>query len=404
MKQEQQDQGQGQYRVAQNQFSSQLLQARRLEGTGQLAGGIAHEFNNILTAIIALAEFAARDVAPGSAAREDIDEIRKEATKGARLVRHLLAFGRRQMARPELLHIGTIFQEVEPLLQRLVGERVLLSTDVAENLPLVEVDRAQLELVLLELVSNGADAMEAGGTLGVAVRPVVGSGDSAYQGRSGSFVEITVRDTGRGIDPAVRGKMLEPFFTTKGETHSGLGLSMVTSVAREYGGSFTIDSGELGTIARLLLPVSAKSPVTADYTLAARAEPGNETILVVEDEVSVRTVICRSLRGRGYNVLEAKNGEDALLVAERHSAPIHLVVTDVVMPEMGGTELFHHLRRWYPTMRILFISGYARGSIPPEAFEGGEGAGFLAKPFTLEQLSAEVHRIISRPRSQPSSE
>jgi two-component system cell cycle sensor histidine kinase/response regulator CckA len=130
---------------------------------------------------------------------------------------------------------------------------------------------------------------------------------------------------------------------------------------------------------------------------------GNETLLVVEDETAVRNVICRSLRGRGYNVLEAKNGEDALLVAERHNAPIHLVVTDVVMPEMGGTELYGHLRRWYPTMRILFISGYTKGAIPPEALEEGGGAGFLPKPFTLDQLAAEVRRVIMLPRPRVAS-
>ena len=136
-----------------------------------------------------------------------------------------------------------------------------------------------------------------------------------------------------------------------------------------------------------------------------RATPhdGNETILVVEDEAAVRNVICRSLRGRGYNIIEAKNGEDALLAAERHNAPIHLVVTDVVMPEMGGTELFHHLRRWYPRMRMLFISGYTKGAIPAEALEAGAGAGFLPKPFTLDQLGAEVRRVLSMPRQQESS-
>lgn len=388
--------------IAQQRLQMQLLQSKRMESAGHLAGGIAHEFNNILTAILALTDFAAREIGPDAPARDDLEEIRQQATKGARLVRHLLAFSRRQLLRTEVVQLGAIFQELEPLLQRLVSERVLIAADISNDSRPVEVDRAQIELVLLELISNASDAMENGGTLSIAVRPItIAKGPASNGMPPGVYAQLTVQDTGTGVDPAIANRLLEPFFTTKGEAHPGLGLAMVDRVIQQHGGSVTLAShpGQ-GTVVRILLPASGQmAPPEADYSPAqAGDQGGNETILVVEDETSVRMVICRSLRDRGYHVIEAKNGEDALLVAERHNAPIHLVVTDVVMPEMGGADLFRHLRRWYPTMRILFISGYTKGAIPPEALEEGSGSGFLPKPFSLDQLANEVRRVIGLPR------
>ena len=385
--------------AAHQRLQFQLLQAKRMESTGQLAGGIAHEFNNILTAILALAEFVARTLPADSPARGDTNEIREQATKGARLVRHLLAFSRRQLLRTEAVHVGAIMQELEPLLQRLVSERILIATGVTADTRAVEIDRAQFELVLLELVSNASDAMQEGGILSIDVQPVTLA--SHHTLPPGTYVQMTFRDDGAGIDPNHREHVFDPFFTTKGEGHTGLGLAMVEGVIQQHGGSIGMESqqGE-GTTVTLLLPVAKTEPQTPAAAPATPApQEANETILVVEDEVAVRAIICRSLRSRGYEVLEAKNGEDALLVAERHKAPIHLVVTDVVMPEMSGPELYRHLRRWYPRMRILFISGYAKGAIPPEALEEGKGGGFLAKPFTIEHLLGEVRRMLDAPRA-----
>jgi PAS domain S-box-containing protein len=385
----------------QQRLQFQLLRSKRMETTGQLAGGVAHEFNNILTAILALAEFTNRALPQGSPARRDVEEIREQATKGARLVRHLLAFSRRQLLRTESTHLGPVFQELEPLLQRLISERVLIATDIAAETRPVEIDRAQFELVLLELISNASDAMDAGGTLSIEVRSVDVAGHPSVP--DGPYVEILVKDTGMGVDPAHREHVFDPFFTTKGEGHTGLGLAMVEGVVSQHGGAIGMDSlpGE-GTTVTLLLPAGRRpTPIVAMPALAEDSSlEATETILVAEDETAVRHVICRSLRARGYDVLEAKNGEDALLVAERHNAPIHLVVTDVVMPNMNGTELFHNLRRWYPRMRVLFISGYAKNAIPPEALDEGSGAVFLAKPFTIEQLLGEVRRLIQAPRQK----
>jgi two-component system, cell cycle sensor histidine kinase and response regulator CckA len=383
----------------QQRLQFQLLRSKRMESTGQLAGGVAHEFNNILTAILALSEFAVRGLPADAPSRSDIDQIREQATKGARLVRHLLAFSRRQFLRTESTHLGPVLQELEPLLQRLISERIFIATDVAPGTPAVEIDRAQMELVLIELISNASDAMDAGGTLTVDVRPIEIASHTSLP--PGAYVQVTLQDTGPGVDPASRERVFEPFFTTKGEGHTGLGLAMVEGVILQHGGSIGMDSvpGE-GTRVTLLLPASrreASAPLVTTSPLEVTGE-ANETILVVEDEATVRNVVVRSLRSRGYEVLEAKDGEDALLVAERHNAPVHLVVTDVVMPHMNGTELFHHLRRWYPRMRVLFISGYARSAIPPEAFEEGKGAAFLAKPFTIEQLLNEVRQLIQSPR------
>jgi PAS domain S-box-containing protein len=383
----------------QQRLQYQLLQSKRMESTGQLAGGVAHEFNNILTAILALAEFAGKGLPAESTARRDIEGIREQATKGAKLVRHLLAFSRRQLLRTESTHLGPVLQELEPLLQRLISERILISADIAEETRAVDIDRAQIELVLLELVSNAADAMEDGGSLDIDIQSVELENHQSLP--RGHYVRMTLRDNGAGVDPAIRDRVFDPFFSTKGDGHPGLGLAMVEGVISQHGGSIGMESlpGE-GTTVTLLLPASRRitpmaMPVVDNVDSGAEA---TETILVVEDETAVRNVIVRCLRSRGYEVLEAKHGEDALLVAERHNAPIHLVVTDVVMPNMNGTELFHHLRRWYPRMRVLFISGYAKSAIPQEAFEEGQGAAFLAKPFTIDQLMTEVRRMVAAPR------
>jgi two-component system cell cycle sensor histidine kinase/response regulator CckA len=383
--------------VEQQKLQNRLLQSKRMESTGLLAGGMAHEFNNILTAILALADFVARGLPRDATVRNDVEEVRQQALKGSRLVRHLLAFSRRQLLRTEVVHLGSVFAEIEPLLQRLVSERILISTNTSHDTRPVEVDRGLMELVLLELVSNASEAMGAGGTLSIDLQPV-SIGDHPVL-RAGEYVDIVVQDSGPGLDPAAESRLTEPFYTTKGGEHSGLGLAMVESVVQQHGGFLSLESSVGGgTAVHIFLPVAGVA-VAPEVVPADTGATGNETVLVVEDEQAVRSIICRSLRDRGYNVLEAKNGEDALLVAEKHNAPIHLVVTDVVMPEMGGPDLYYNLRRWYPTMRILFISGYAKGSIPPEALEDGTKAGFLAKPFTLEQLLTEVRRMIERPRT-----
>jgi two-component system cell cycle sensor histidine kinase/response regulator CckA len=382
--------------VEQQKLQNRLLHSKRMESTGLLAGGMAHEFNNILTAILALADFTIKSLPADVSSREDLEELRQQALKGSKLVRHLLAFSRRQLLRTEVVHLGSIFIELEPLLQRLVSERILISTNTSHDTRPVEVDRGLIELVLLELVSNASDAMEQGGTLTIDLQPVSVSGHAVL--RPGEYVEILVQDSGSGVDPSHGRRMTEPFFSTKGGDHAGLGLAMVEGVIQQHGGFLSLESSVgAGTAVHILLPV-AGSALPPSAVVVDGGEPASETVLVVEDEQAVRSIVCRSLRDRGYTVLEAKNGEDALLVAEKHNAPIHLVVTDVVMPEMGGPDLYYHLRRWYPSMRILFISGYAKGSIPPEALEDGTKAGFLAKPFTLDQLLAEVRRMIQRPR------
>jgi CheY-like chemotaxis protein/anti-sigma regulatory factor (Ser/Thr protein kinase) len=279
---------------------------------------------------------------------------------------------------------------------------VLFAVDVDPRTPPVEIDRAQFELALLELVSNATDAMASAGTVTIGAQPdSIGRNGASGAGQ----VRITVRDTGAGFDPSLASRVTEPFYTTKGEGHTGLGLAMVDGVVSQHHGKLTFETNPGGgMVASIFLPASARRPVEHPHQATEKSVTGgNETILVVEDESAVRSVMCRSLRARGYEILEAKNGEDALLIAEKHNAPIHLVVTDVVMPEMGGTELFSHLRRWYPTMRTLFISGYTKGAIPEEALEAGGGAGFLPKPFTLDQLAAEVRRVIALPRSTAKS-
>src|SRR4051812_7919808 len=244
----------------QQRLQYQLLQSKRMESTGQLAGGVAHEFNNILTAILALGEFASRALPTDSPVRRDIEEIREQAGKGARLVRHLLAFSRRQLLRTESTHLGPVLQELEPLLHRLISERILISTDVAPDTRAVDIDRAHIELVVLELVANASDAMEGNGTIDIEIRSVDLEQHHALP--RGSYVQLKLIDTGTGVDPAHREQVFEPFFTTKGEGHPGLGLAMVEGVISQHGGAIDMESvpGE-GTSVTVLLPATKHAPI-----------------------------------------------------------------------------------------------------------------------------------------------
>lgn len=411
--------------TAQRALEAQLLQVKRMETVGRLAGGIAQEFNNINTAILGLVEFVLKDLPPQSPVRHDLEEVTRQAHRGSRLARHLLAFSGRQIIATDRVKVGEMLRALEPLLQRLASERIWLTMDLGEVDPPVRADPSQLEVVIFELVQNACDAIGERGSIVISTRVAKASETplAASVPPDVDVVIIEVRDSGGGMSSRAAASAVEPFFSTKpSHGHLGLGLAMVYGVMRQLGGSTAIhaaEGDESGTVATLFLPTAGGAergaPEAPSRAAGARAErealltpsssvpaisphqlTGNETVLVVEDEEPVRDVICRALRGYGYNVLEAKNGEDAITVAGRYGAPVHIVVSDVVMPEMDGRALFEHLRGWYPRLRFLFISGYARGNLGAEQL-GSPATQFLAKPFSMNTLVSEVRRLLDTP-------
>ena len=411
--------------TAQRALEAQLLQVKRMETVGRLAGGIAQEFNNINTAILGLVEFVLKDLPLQSPVRDDLEEITQQAHRGSRLARHLLAFSSRQIITTDRVKVGHMLRTLEPLLQRLASERIWLTLDLGEMDPPVRADPSQLEVVVFELVQNACDAIGERGSIVIGTR-VTKASETPLAGSTPperDVVIIEVRDSGAGASLRPAASAPEPPYSTKpSQGRLGLGLAMVYGVMRQLGGSIAIHAAEgdlRGTVATLYLPTAggtdaAEVPSTVERAPAGREAlltppssahaisphqlTGNETVLVVEDEEPVRDVICRALRGYGYNVLEAKNGEDAITVAGRYGAPVHIVVSDVVMPEMDGRVLFEHLRGWYPHIRFLFISGYARGNLGAEQL-GSPATQFLAKPFSMNTLVAEVRRLLDAPRA-----
>jgi two-component system cell cycle sensor histidine kinase/response regulator CckA len=381
---------------------AQLQQAKRIESVGRLAGGVAQEFNNINTAILGLVEFVGAVLPPGKTGREDLDEITNQAMRGARLARHLLSFSGRQVLSAHAVSVDDSLRSMQPLLERLVGERAWLTLDLTHEDAHIHADESQLELVIFELVINAAEAIGDRGSIAIATRKRL-IDDAAIPAPtgvpSGVYVEISVRHSGTGMSDASRALAFDPLYTTKSQDgHLGFGVAMACGVVQQLGGFISTTSVDpAGTEICIFLPVVRTGSPATPVPSTSAAAGGNETILVVEDEDAVRAVVTRGLRALGYRILEANHGEDALDIAAAYGAPIHMVVSDVVMPQMDGRELFDRLRTWYPNIRFLFISGYTRGAITGEELQGA-ATRFLAKPFSIDQLATEVRSLFDLPR------
>jgi two-component system, cell cycle sensor histidine kinase and response regulator CckA len=376
-----------------------FAQSQKMQAIGQLAGGVAHDFNNVLTAIIGYSDLLLANHRPTDPSFQDIMQIKQNANRAAGLVRQLLAFSRRQTLRPEVLQLGDVLSELQMLLRRLVGEKINLDLRHGRDLWLVKADLNQFEQVVINLVVNARDAMPDGGRIELRVNNL-NAADCARLGEEAlpraDYVMIEVEDTGTGIAQEVREKIFEPFFTTKEVGKgTGLGLSMVYGIVKQTGGFVFCDSAVgLGTTFRILLPryvarpeeeETRKEPVkkaTADLT-------GHGTILLVEDEEAVRAFGARALTARGYTVLEAANGAEALELVDKNPGKIDLIVSDVVMPEMDGPTMFGELRKRGVGAKVIFVSGYAEEAFAKNLPEG-QDFGFLAKPFTLKQLIEAV--------------
>jgi nitrogen-specific signal transduction histidine kinase/CheY-like chemotaxis protein len=391
----------------------QLRHSRKMEAIGRLAGGVAHDFNNLLTAITGYSELLLTDPVKDkewrhgpSEDRKSLEEIRRAADKAATLTRQLLAFSRRQVLSPKVINLNRAVGDMDSMIRRVIGDSVELITVLDPDLGDVWVDPGQIEQVILNLSLNARDAMPKGGqltleTANVELEGAIARGELFLV--PGPYVMLAVSDTGLGMDEEVKSHLFEPFFTTKEEKEgaSGLGLSAAYGIVKQSGGTIAVETERgRGTTFKVYLPRADKGAAVRRGGRTPMSLHGEETVLLVEDEEAVRTLIREILAMHGYKVLEARSGGEAVLVSQRNEGPIHLLLTDVVMANMSGRELADHLRPLRPEMRILFISGYgeeaalgeagARGAAP-----GGRGdASFLAKPFTPKTLAMKVREVL----------
>jgi PAS domain S-box-containing protein len=384
-------------------LEDQLRQAQKMEAVGQLAGGIAHDFNNLLTAILGSTELLLADTAPNDSRREDLQEISRASHRASALVRQLLAFSRKQVMQARLVNLNTIVHEMGSMLRRVVGERIALRLDLDQGLGHITADPGQLEQVIANLGVNARDAMPDGGTLTIATANVNAPGVAGAEEAlppGGPLVALSVSDTGTGMDEHVLAHLFEPFFTTKELGRgTGLGLATVYGIVRQSGGQIQVASrpGEGSTFTAYFPRVEADSRAASATPLPEPSPGGTETVLVVEDEAAVRHLCCRVLRAKGYRVLEAPHAEAALALVAAMAEPIHLLVTDMVMPGMGGPALAAQLVATRPTLRVLYITGYALEAIE----QGGDVAGadgLLQKPFSADQLARTVRELLGATR------
>jgi len=383
-------------------LEEQFRQAQKMEAVGKLAGGVAHDFNNLLTAIIGYSDLNLQQLQPGNPLRSDIEEIKKAGQRASSLTRQLLAFSRKQVLQPMVLDLNHTVSEMHKMLQRLIGEDVQLEMVLDPALGSVKADPGQIEQVLMNLAVNARDAMPDGGKVTIETANIHLEGQQANDhvtGKPGPHVMLAMRDTGCGMDRQTQAQIFEPFFTTKPVGHgTGLGLSTVYGIVKQSGGSILVYSevGK-GTTFKVYLP-RVDEKVREVQQIAARAEfpRGTETILLAEDDETVRKLTTVVLRTQGYQVLEAANGDAALSICERFGGEIHLLLSDVVMPEMSGRELVHRLAGMRPEMRVLYMSGYTANAMIQQGASQGK-VNFLQKPFTPSALAQKVREILGKP-------
>jgi PAS domain S-box-containing protein len=384
-----------------NSLEEQFRQSQKMEAVGQLAGGVAHDFNNLLTVISGYSQILMSDMALNDVHRELLGEIQKAGERAASLTRQLLAFSRRQVLAPEVVDLNAVVRDSRKMFERLLGEDLEVVVALDADAPCARADRGQLEQVLMNLAVNARDAMPQGGTLTIETAAV--RLDEAYcrnhgEASPGHYAMLSIRDTGLGMDGVTRGRIFEPFFTTKATGKgTGLGLAMAYGFMKQSGGHVEVDSEEgRGSEFRLYLPLTAEArPSGASKTLLGTLPHGDETILLAEDEESVRALTLRILRSCGYHVIDAGNGVDAIRMSRKHDGPIHLLLSDMVMPVMGGRKLAGELSALRPGIRVLFLSGYAYDDVDRE---GGNGLaeGFLQKPFTPSALAVKVREALDK--------
>jgi PAS domain S-box-containing protein len=388
--------------TARKHLETHLAQAERLDSIGKLAGSISHDFNNLLTAIIGNTEIALRALEPDHRVRADLTEILDVSRRASALTRQLLSFARRQPTTPRVIDVKPFIEEAGPLLRRLLGENITLDLELDPSAPRVRFDPTHFEQVLVNLATNGRDAMPKGGSLTIASSRVTIPSDGVRPADApipGEYLVLRVTDTGVGMSAAIQERIFEPFFTTKHDRDgTGLGLAVTYGVVRQHGGFIQVESAEgVGTTFRIYFPATREAPQVAAPSTSGPAPTGRETILLVEDQDPVRNTIARLLRSHGYSVVEARDGVDALRQwDEGELPPFHLVITDLVMPRMGGEVLVRELRQAFQDVPVLLISGYDERGSARGMLERGEAAALLEKPFESQPLLRLVRDLLDR--------
>jgi len=379
-----------------------------MEAVGRLAGGVAHDFNNLLTGIIGYAELLQLRLDPQDPHRREVEEIRKAGERAASLTRQLLAFSRKQILQPKKLNLNTVVRDMEKLLQRLIGEDIYLVTNLEAGLGPVEADPGQIEQVIINLAVNARDAMPLGGKLTIETANVELDGAYGYRDINflpGPYVMVAVSDNGEGMDEETMARIFEPFFTTKASSHgTGLGLSTVYGIVKQSGGYIWVYSEpKWGTTFKVYLPLATSGQEVEKSRPETTTYPqGWETVLLVEDEEVVRELTAAALKQYGYQVLVARDPEEALDICEKVESSIHLLLTDVVMPGMSGRQLAERLTARYQDLKVLYISGYAENAISHHGVLD-PGIAFLAKPFTPNALVSRVRKVLDMPTGAPAS-
>jgi PAS domain S-box-containing protein len=380
-------------------LEAQLRQSQKMEAVGQLAGGVAHDFNNLLTIINGYGGLLLLNLPVGTPSREHVLEIIAAGDRAANLTRRLLAFTRQQVVAPTVLDLAEVTGGTEKWLKRLIGEDIVLRVVCEPPLWLVKMDSGQVEQVILNLAVNARDAMPTGGTLTIRTRNIDVRAGSVMPVPPGRYVLLTVADTGIGMDAGTKSRIFEPFFTTKGERGTGLGLATVYGIVKANGGHIDVESEPgRGTEFKVYFPVTTERRPTGKSSPGMIVMPsGKETVLLVEDEEAVRAFSRLVLQSCGYRLLEATNGREALELGERMRDPIHLLVTDVVMPEVGGRELVDGFLVLHPETRVLYVSGYTDDAVIRHGVRHAEVA-FLQKPFSTFALAQKVREVLDQDR------
>ena len=383
-------------------LEEQLRQSQKMDAIGRLAGGIAHDFNNLLTVIIGYSQLMEADLEPGMPHRETVGQIALAADRAASLTRQLLAFSRRQVLQPRELDLNAVVTKMQQLLNRMIGEDIKLVTSLAPQLGQVRADPSQIDQILINTAVNGREAMPQGGQLTIETANVEFDGSYTFRhmdAQEGHYVMLAVSDTGCGMPPEIRARVFEPFFTTKeAGKGTGLGLSTVYGIVKQSGGYITVYSEPgIGSAFKVYLPrvleESVRSPVSPESKAVAS---GRETILLVEDEAAVRKWARLVLERRGYTVLEVSNYHEALQCSEQHDGQIHLLLTDVIMPDGSGRLVAERLTTERKDMRVLYMSGYTDNAIVHHGVLSA-GTFFLQKPFTMDALARKVREVLDSP-------
>jgi two-component system cell cycle sensor histidine kinase/response regulator CckA len=375
-----------------------LRHSQRLEAVGRLAGGIAHSFNNLLAAIAFQCELLCDGMPPEDERRAHVEEIQRAGERAASLARQLLAYGRKQVLQPRVMSLNQVIQEMAPMLRRLIGEHIRLEVQLDPADGAIHVDLGQLEQVLLNLAVNARDAMLAGGTLWLSTRSVELAPGESTELPAGSYVQLTVGDTGPGMEPEVLAHLFEPFFTTKERGKgTGLGLATVHGIVHQSGGQIRVESEpDQGTRFVILLPRATEGieAIPLRPTLPGRrSRRGSEVVLLVEDEDNIREPAVEILESKGYKVISAPDAVQALGAADAHRGPIHILITDVVMPGLSGNQLAQRLLHRRPEIQVLYISGYPEDSISHHGVLDADQH-FLQKPFPPGQFLEKVREVL----------